>query len=121
MNKALILIFLNLLICVQFVIAVDLGQKIEAESAALSGTTELVFNTTASGETFVKLLSSAQEGSVQFNVDNIPINGTYKLYAYSFNAGVTQNINLSVNGGTDTIVTLQPSNWAFVRLRLASS
>ncbi|NQY11726.1 MAG: right-handed parallel beta-helix repeat-containing protein [Flavobacteriales bacterium] len=113
MNKALILIFLNLLICVQFVIAVDLGQKIEAESAALSGTTELVFNTTASGETFVKLLSSAPEGSVQFNVDNIPINGTYKLYAYSFNAGVTQNINLSVNGGTDTIVTLQPSNWAF--------
>ena len=69
MNKIQHIILFTFLFCINSVFAATLDEEIEAEA------------------------------SVQFSIDNIPANGTYKLHVYTFNGGATQNVDLSVNGG----------------------
>ncbi len=87
-----------------------LNDEIEGETATLSGNTEAIAHANASGGTYVRLMDTSPEGTLDITLEDIPETGTYKLYVYAFNNGVTQNINLSVNGGAASTVVLQPSN-----------
>ena len=69
MNEIQHIILFTFLFCINSVFAAALDEEIEAE------------------------------GSVQFSIDNIAANGTYKQHVYTINGGATQNVDLSVNGG----------------------
>jgi len=90
----------------------QVNTTVEAESITLSGTYEIKSNDNASNGSFVKSFHTTSIGRLEFKV-NITKADTYKLNIFSFNGGTTQDIDLSVNGGTNTTVELQASNWAF--------
>ena len=86
---------------------------IEAEDAILTGTTEEKYNDNASNGTFVKSFTIDPIGTLSFDVNGVVTTGVYKLEIFHFNDNQEQNIDISINGGTSTTVTLQESNWAF--------
>ncbi|NLR93844.1 T9SS type A sorting domain-containing protein [Flammeovirga sp. SR4] len=90
------------------------GNVIEAEGTNLTGDTSISSKTYASGGSFVKLKNTeGNKGTINIPLNSIPEAGTYKLHIYGFNGGVSQSLSLSVNGGTSSVITIQPSNWAF--------
>lgn len=113
MRKNYIFLLLSLLLCATSAFATELDETVEAESATLSGNTTVTAKEFASGGSFVKLDISSPNGSLQLDLTGIPSAGTYKLHLYAFNGGVTQTVDMSVNDGTATSLTIQPSNWAY--------
>lgn len=88
--------------------------KIEAENAILSGDHTIENNENASNSTFIKLNnSSSSDGIITFTIDEVPIDGTYKLEVFHFNGDVNQSVDVSINGGASSTKTLQKSNWAY--------
>ncbi len=85
----------------------------EAEDATLTGTTEVKYNDNASNGIFIKSFSSPTTGTLSFDINGVVTQGVYKLEIFHFNDNQEQNIDISINGGTSTTVTLQESNWAY--------
>ena len=107
-------LFWFLFLCgANFIFATALEEEQEAESATLSGTYTTVTNANASGGSFVKLQTNSPKGVLQISLPNILSNGVYKLEVYSFNGGASVDLDMSINGGAVTNITLDPSNWAY--------
>lgn len=104
----------TLLICFQFyTMEAQIPFAIEAESATLSNSYQLVANDNASNGSFVKLLKSAPAGSIEISVESVPSSGSYLLEILTFNGGSSQNLDLAINEGISNSIVLEPSNWAF--------
>ncbi|OHX64654.1 carbohydrate binding domain-containing protein [Flammeovirga pacifica] len=90
------------------------GEDIEAENETLTGNTNIVEKEFASGGSFVKIKNTADnEGTIEFTVTDVIEAGLYKLHIYAFNNGITQSVNVIVNGGAASQETIQPSNFAY--------
>lgn len=112
MNYRFLLFYFLGIISYTSTYAQEFHEIIEAETASFAGNTELLNKEYASEGTLLKL-NKNPSSSLQFNIQNVPTSGIYTLSVYAFNGGVTQTMNLSINGGENTTTTLQPSNWAY--------
>ncbi|MBB6463644.1 Ig-like domain-containing protein [Flammeovirga kamogawensis] len=112
MKKAYLFFWLMFISCTQLLYATELDEVLEAESATLSGNTEMATGSFATGGSYLKLLQASPRGTLEISLDNVPTDGTYKLEIFSFNGGNAVNADLTVNGVT-TPVVLNPSNWAY--------
>jgi uncharacterized protein YjdB len=113
MNKNNLLVWLAFICSANFMFATELGEIQEAETSNLSENYTVVNNENASGGSFVKLNKDAPKGVLQFDASGILSNDTYKMEVYSFNGGTAVTLDMSVNGGAATTITLDPSNWAY--------
>lgn len=113
MNKKSLLSWLVLFCSLNLMFATGLNEEQEAETASLSGNYTVATNANASGGSFIKLKKAAPTGSLELTIDNILTAGLYKLEIHTFNGGSSLDLDMSVNGGVATNITLQPSNWAF--------
>lgn len=112
MNKRNFLLLYLMLYYASTTFGYELNEVIEAESATLIGNAEIVSKEFASNGDFVKL-HKTPVGSLELTIENIVEAGSYKLLLYAFNDGVTQSVDLSINGGEYSPVIIQPSNWAY--------
>lgn len=101
-------VWLDKLVVSQTTPCINVGESIEAESTVLSGTYTIQNTglTNASNNAYVDLETT---GTSEFAVTNVAVAGTYSLRIYYFNNIVSQDVNLTVNGGSSTVL-LDPSN-----------
>ncbi len=113
MNKKSLLSWLVLFCSVNLIFATELNEEQEAETASLSDNYTVATNANASGGSFIKLKKAAPSGSLELTIDNILTAGLYKLEIHTYNGGSSIDLDMSVNQGAATNITLQPSNWAY--------
>ncbi|AZQ64763.1 T9SS type A sorting domain-containing protein [Flammeovirga pectinis] len=90
------------------------GEVIEAENETITGDTNTLEKEFASGGSYVKIKSTVgNEGTINFTISDVVEAGLYKLHVYAFNGGITQSVNVIVNGGAASQETIQPSNFAY--------